>query len=116
MNWPFVSRKKYEADLKAERQATLRAEAKLSRFMETDGRPYKQRNEGMISVPVSACAIAWSIVKERRDALCEPPTEAERMQAALTALHEAGFDNHLPTLAEVRGIWSGAENGEGDAL
>lgn len=107
IRWPWVTRARYERDVRAERDAALRAESKAARAEEAakgrDGRPYAERNEGTITVPVSAVKIAWGIAKDRRDEAFRN-REAEA-QKDLDALREAGFDQWIPTLAEVREAW-----------
>lgn len=87
----------------APRAAQTIAEAALTERSPT----YAERNTGFISVPVEAAALAWSVFKDRRDDLSAAVAsrDAERAQADLDVLKAAGFDQHLPTLAEVREAW-----------
>lgn len=73
--------------------------------------------DGMKLVPQSAVSLAWSLIKERRDALFVSVRLLEEYEEALKTLSRAGFDDHLPTLMELRGILkddpSGATDSEG---
>lgn len=111
MKLPLVTRREYERVVQLEkewRERAVRLEVENAQYKLTisgrDGRPYKERNEGTITVPVSAVAIAWRIAKERRDASLM--SRHEEAQQDLDALHDAGFDSHLPTLAEVREVFN----------
>jgi hypothetical protein len=84
------------------------------------GNDYASRNEGMKPVPIAAIATAWRVTKRRRDETAEVAStaqaDADRAQADLDALKAAGFAEHLPTLAEVRGILAPVEgNSQGNA-
>lgn len=46
-------------------------------------------------------AALWSFVKDRRDKLIFAQREYEEAQELLMRMHEAGPDDHLPTLDEV---------------
>lgn len=60
--------------------------------------------EGMMLVHKSAVELAWKIAKDARDRHLENERYLQDAERELEELSKAGFDAHLPTLDDLRGI------------